>query len=45
MAIERREQRQRVLLKNLELDVRDALLAKVVRWTIECYYNAPTKVA
>jgi hypothetical protein len=38
-------QSQRVLLKNLELDVRDALVAKVVRWTIECYYNAPTKVA
>ena len=38
-------QSQRVLLKNLELDARDALLAKIVRWTIECYYDTPTKVA
>jgi hypothetical protein len=32
-------QSQRVLLKNRELDARDALVAKVVRWTIECYYG------
>lgn len=38
-------QSSRVLLKNRELDARDALLAKIVRWTIECYYDAPTKVA
>jgi hypothetical protein len=38
-------QSSRVLLKNRELDERDALLARIVRWTIECYYNAPTKVA
>jgi hypothetical protein len=38
-------QSQRVLLKNRELDARDALVAKIVRWTIECYYNTPTKVA
>lgn len=38
-------QSPRVLLKNGELDGRDALLAKIVRWTIECYYDAPTKVA
>jgi hypothetical protein len=38
-------QSPRVLLKNRELEARDALLAKIVRWTIECYYDAPTKVA
>ena len=38
-------QSSRVLLKNRELDARDALLAKIVRWTIECYYDTPTKVA
>src|SRR5690242_12129729 len=34
-------QSQRVLLKNQELDARDALVAKVMRWTIECYYDTP----
>jgi hypothetical protein len=38
-------QSQRVLLRNQELGARDALLAKLVRWTIECYYDTPTKVA
>ena len=38
-------QSSRVLLKNHELDVHDALLARIVRWTIECYFDAPTKVA
>jgi len=38
-------QSSRVLLKNSDLDERDALLARIVRWTIECYYDAPTKVA
>ena len=38
-------QSRQVLLKNRDLDARDALLAKIVRWTIECYYDAPTKVA
>ena len=26
-------------LSNKQLDARDALMAKVVRWTIECYYD------
>lgn len=38
-------QSRQVLLKHRDLDARDALLAKIVRWTIECYYDAPTKVA
>jgi hypothetical protein len=37
-------QSHRVLLKNRELDTRDALVAKVVRWTIECFYDT-TRVA
>ncbi|HEY2853657.1 MAG TPA: hypothetical protein VGJ18_12470 [Gemmatimonadaceae bacterium] len=32
-------QSQRVLVRNVDLAPRDALLAKVVRWTIECYYD------
>jgi hypothetical protein len=32
-------QSQRVLVRDLDLAPRDALLAKVVRWTIECYYD------
>lgn len=35
---------QRVLMKNHELGARDALVAKVMRWTIECYYDT-TRVA
>lgn len=35
---------QRVLMKNHELDARDALIAKIMRWTIECYYDT-TRVA
>lgn len=34
-------QSQGVLVRDRDLSPRDALLAKVVRWTIECYYNAP----
>jgi hypothetical protein len=26
-------------LSNKQLDARDMLMAKVVRWTIECYYD------
>lgn len=26
-------------LSNMQLDARDALMVKVVRWTIECYYD------
>jgi len=37
-------QSQHVLVRDLDLAPRDALLAKVVRWTIECYYDA-TQVA
>jgi hypothetical protein len=33
-----------VLVRGSELNPRDALLAKVVRWTIECYYDT-TRVA
>jgi hypothetical protein len=32
-------QSQRVLVRDHDLTPRDALLAKVVRWTIECYYD------
>jgi hypothetical protein len=32
-------QSQGVLVRDLDLSPRDALLAKVVRWTIECYYD------
>ena len=28
-----------ILVRDRDLDPRDALLAKVVRWTIECYYD------
>jgi hypothetical protein len=28
-----------VMLRDKDLSPRDALLAKVVRWTIECYYD------
>jgi len=34
-----RESRAVLALSNKELDARDALMAKVVRWTIECYYD------
>jgi hypothetical protein len=37
-------QSQSVLLRGRDLNPRDALLAKVVRWTIECYYDT-TRVA
>jgi hypothetical protein len=37
-------QSQRVLVRDTDLAPRDALLAKVVRWTIECYYDT-TRVA
>jgi hypothetical protein len=30
---------QGVLVRDRDLTPRDALLAKVVRWTIECYYD------
>lgn len=33
-------QSQRVLARDRDLTPRDALLAKVVRWTIECYYDS-----
>lgn len=32
-------QSQGVLVRDCDLAPRDALLAKVVRWTIECYYD------
>jgi hypothetical protein len=32
-------QTQGVLVRDVDLSPRDALLAKVVRWTIECYYD------
>jgi len=32
-------QSQRVLVRDRDLDPRDALLAKLVRWSIECYYD------
>lgn len=32
-------QSQGVLVRDRELNPLDALLAKVVRWTIECYYD------
>jgi len=32
---------QRVLVRDTDLAPRDALLAKIVRWTIECYYDTP----
>jgi hypothetical protein len=32
-------QSQRVLVRDRDLSPRDALLAKIVRWTIECYYD------
>jgi hypothetical protein len=32
-------QSQGVLVRNRDLNPRDALLAKLVRWTIECYYD------
>jgi hypothetical protein len=32
-------QSQGVLVRDRDLTPRDALLAKVVRWTIECYYD------
>jgi hypothetical protein len=32
-------QSQRVLVRDAELSPRDALLARIVRWTIECYYD------
>jgi hypothetical protein len=38
-------QSQNVLTLYRDLGPHDALLAKVVRWTIECYYDTPTKVA
>ena len=37
-------QSQGVLVRDRDLAPRDALLAKVVRWTIECYYDT-TRVA
>lgn len=37
-------QSQGVLVRDRDLTPRDALLAKVVRWTIECYYDT-TRVA
>ena len=30
---------QSVLVRDRDLSPRDALLAKVIRWTIECYYD------
>lgn len=33
------ESRALLALTNKELDARDALMVKVVRWTIECYYD------
>lgn len=33
-------QSQGVLVRDRDLSPRDALLAKVVRWTIECYYDS-----
>ena len=33
------EQSRNVLMLNRDLDARDALLVKVVRWCIECYYD------
>ena len=33
------ESRAMLALSNKQLDARDALMAKVVRWTIECYYD------
>lgn len=33
-----------VLVRDRDLDPRDALVAKLVRWTIECYYDS-TRVA
>jgi hypothetical protein len=33
------ESRALLALSNTQLDARDALMAKVVRWTIECYYD------
>ena len=32
-------QSQNVLVRGSDLSPRDALLAKVIRWTIECYYD------
>jgi hypothetical protein len=32
-------QSQRVLVRNSDLSPRDALLAKIVRWSIDCYYD------
>jgi hypothetical protein len=32
-------QSQGVLVRDRDLAPRDALLAKVIRWTIECYYD------
>lgn len=32
-------QSQGVLVRDRDLNPRDALLAKMVRWTIECYYD------
>ena len=34
-----KESRAVLVLSNKQLDARDALMAKVVRWTIECYYD------
>lgn len=34
------ESRALLSLSSKQLDVRDALMAKVIRWTIECYYDA-----
>jgi hypothetical protein len=34
-----KESRNLLALSNRELDARDALMARVVRWTIECYYD------
>ena len=33
------ESRAVLVLTNAQLDARDALMAKVIRWTIECYYD------
>lgn len=33
------ESRAVLALTNTQLDARDALMAKVIRWTIECYYD------
>ena len=33
------ESRALLTLSNKQLDARDALMVKVVRWTIECYYD------